>query len=72
MLVSAAPISDETALQKPVRFFCNATYQGYGQTELLPVAIMGPRQWFAADVPRSQPMRACSLPLPLRRDSNLG
>jgi hypothetical protein len=22
-------------------------YQGYGQTELLPVAMMGPRQWFA-------------------------
>ena len=55
-----------------MRFFCNAMYQGYDRTELLPVAIMGPRQWFAADVPRSQPMRACGLPLPLRRDSNLG
>lgn len=39
-------------------------YQAYDQTELLPVAMMGPLQWFAEDVPRSQPLRACGPPLP--------
>ena len=62
MVVSAAPISDETALQAH-RIFGDALYQGYGQTEVLPVAIMGPRQWFA-DVPGSAPLRACGRPLP--------
>jgi acyl-coenzyme A synthetase/AMP-(fatty) acid ligase len=42
-MVSAAPISDETAL-KAYEIFGDAMYQGYGQTELLPVAMMGPRQ----------------------------
>jgi acyl-CoA synthetase (AMP-forming)/AMP-acid ligase II len=55
MLVSAAPISDETAL-KAYEIFGNAMYQGYGQTEVLPIAMMGPRQWFAKDVPGSQPL----------------
>lgn len=63
MLVSAAPISDETAL-KAYEIFGDAMYQGYGQTEVLPVAMMGPRQWFAKDVPGSQPLRACGMPLP--------
>ncbi|MEA2801954.1 MAG: hypothetical protein QOE49_2049, partial [Rhodospirillaceae bacterium] len=40
MLVSAAPISDETAL-KAYEIFGDAMYQGYGQTEVLPVAMMG-------------------------------
>ena len=57
MIVSAAPISDETAL-RAYAIFGDALYQGYGQTEVLPVAIMGPRQWFA-DVPGSTPLRAC-------------
>jgi acyl-CoA synthetase (AMP-forming)/AMP-acid ligase II len=35
----------------------NAMYQGYGQTELLPIAMMRPRQWFAKDV------RGCVMPL---------
>jgi acyl-CoA synthetase (AMP-forming)/AMP-acid ligase II len=63
MMVSAAPISDETAL-KAYEIFGDAMYQGYGQTEVLPVATMGPRQWFAKDVPGSQPLRACGMPLP--------
>ena len=46
-----------------MRFFCNATYQGYSQTGLLPVAMMT-GQWFADDVPRSQKRRAYGLPLP--------
>ena len=36
----------------------NATYQGYGQTKLLPIAMMGSRQWFAKDG-----LRACGMPL---------
>jgi acyl-CoA synthetase (AMP-forming)/AMP-acid ligase II len=39
MLVSAASISDETAL-KAYEIFRDAMYQGYGQTEVLPVAMM--------------------------------
>jgi acyl-CoA synthetase (AMP-forming)/AMP-acid ligase II len=62
MTVSAAPISDETAL-KAYEIFGDAMYQGYGQTEVLPVAMMGPRQWFAK-VPGSEPLRACGMPLP--------
>lgn len=63
MLVSAAPIADDTAL-KAREIFGDAMYQGYGQTEVLPIAMMGPRQWFATDVPGSQPLRACGMPLP--------
>lgn len=63
MLVSAAPIADDTAL-KAREIFGDAMYQGYGQTEVLPVAMMGPRQWFASGLPGSQPLRACGMPLP--------
>jgi len=63
MMVSVAPISDETALEAN-EIFGNAMYQGYGQTEILPVAMMGPRQWFAKGVPGSEPLRACGMPLP--------
>lgn len=62
LLVAAAPISDETALTAK-KYFGHAMYQGYGQTEVVPIAMMGPKQWFA-EVPGSQPLRACGLPLP--------
>jgi len=62
ILISAAPISDQTALDAH-RIFGEVLYQGYGQTEVLPIAMMGPRQWFA-EVPGSQPLRACGMPLP--------
>jgi acyl-CoA synthetase (AMP-forming)/AMP-acid ligase II len=39
-------------------------YQGYGQPEVLPIAMMGPWQRFAKDVPGSQLLRACGMPLP--------
>ncbi len=42
-MVPTAPISDETAL-KAHEIFGDAMYQGYGQTEVLPIAMMGPRQ----------------------------
>ncbi len=63
ILVSAAPIADDTALSAH-RIFGDVLYQGYGQTEVLPIAMMGPKQWFAQDVPGSSPLRACGMPLP--------
>lgn len=63
ILISAAPIADDTALQART-IFGEVLYQGYGQTEVLPIAMMGPAQWFATDVPGSTPLRACGMPLP--------
>ena len=63
ILISAAPIADDTALTAH-RIFGDVLYQGYGQTEVLPIAMMGPQQWFATDVPGSTPLRACGMPLP--------
>ena len=63
MMVSAAPISDETVL-KAQKIFRDTMYQGCGQTEILPVAMMGPRRWFAKDVTGSRPLRAFGMPLP--------
>ena len=63
MLVAAAPIADDTALRAR-EIFGDALYQGYGQTEVLPIAMMGPRQWFATDIEGSTPLRACGRPLP--------
>lgn len=40
VLVSTAPISDETAL-KSYEIFGDAMYQGYGHTEILPIAMIG-------------------------------
>lgn len=62
ILAGAAPISDDTAL-KAYDVFGNAMYQGYGQTEVLPVAVMGPELWFAQKE-GSTPLRACGVPLP--------
>ncbi len=62
LLIGAAPIQDATALAAR-EVFGDVLYQGYGQTEVLPIAMMGPRQWFA-DVPGSTPLRACGLALP--------
>ena len=62
LLIAAAPIQDATALAAR-EVFGDVLYQGYGQTEVLPVAMMGPRQWFA-ELDGSNPLRACGLPLP--------
>jgi len=62
ILISAAPIADDTALTAR-EIFGEVLYQGYGQTEVLPIAMMGPRQWFA-EVDGSEPLRACGMPLP--------
>jgi acyl-CoA synthetase (AMP-forming)/AMP-acid ligase II len=63
LLVAAAPIADDTALAAK-KYFGHAMYQGYGQTEVVPLAMMGPKQWFATDLPGSTPLRSCGLPLP--------
>jgi len=43
--------SDETAALNAHEIFEDAMYQVYGQTEILPVAMMGTRPQFAKDVP---------------------
>ncbi|HZD25391.1 MAG TPA: AMP-binding protein, partial [Alphaproteobacteria bacterium] len=60
--VGAAPISDATALTAR-EIFGDVLWQGYGQTEAVPVTMMGPEQWFA-ELEGSEPLRSCGLPLP--------
>ena len=43
--------------------FGERLFQGYGQTEAVPVTMMGPRQWFAT-LEGSQPLRSAGMPLP--------
>lgn len=62
ILAAAAPISDATALRAR-EVFGDVMYQGYGQTEVLPISMMGPHQWFAR-VEGSVPLRSCGMPLP--------
>ncbi len=62
LLVAASPISDDTALTAR-DIFGDVLYQGYGQTEVVPIAMMGPRQWFA-ELEGSTPLRACGIALP--------
>ena len=62
LLVAAAPIQDATALAAR-EVFGDVLYQGYGQTEVLPVSMMNSAQWFA-QIEGSNPLRACGLALP--------
>jgi acyl-CoA synthetase (AMP-forming)/AMP-acid ligase II len=62
LLIAAAPIQDATALAAR-EVFGDTLYQGYGQTEVLPVSMMNSKQWFA-DLKGSNPLRACGLALP--------
>ena len=43
--------------------FGSVLYQGYGQTEALPITMMGPEEWFA-DIDGSSPLRSAGRPLP--------
>lgn len=56
ILVGGAPITDATALHAR-EVFGDTLYQGFGQTEAVPVAGMGPEDWFG-DTPGSTPLRA--------------
>ena len=60
--ISGAPISEDTATRAH-KTFGNVLHQLYGQTEALPLATMGPNDWFAT-VEGSQPLRAAGRPLP--------
>ncbi len=60
--IGAAPINDETALHAH-DVFGDVLWQGYGQTEVLPIAMMGPTEWFA-NIDGSQPLRSCGKVLP--------
>lgn len=62
VLVGAGPSQDATVLAAR-ELMGDVLYQGYGQTEVLPVAFMGPEQWFAK-VEGSEPLRACGTRLP--------
>lgn len=60
--IGGAPIADDTArLARDV--FGMVLYQGYGQTEALPVCMMGPEEWFS-EVPGSNPLRSAGRALP--------
>jgi acyl-CoA synthetase (AMP-forming)/AMP-acid ligase II len=73
IMVSGAPIQPATALQAR-DFFGDVLYQLYGQTESVPVAGMGPKEWFS-DVPGSEPLLAVGKIMPysaieIRDDNN--
>jgi acyl-CoA synthetase (AMP-forming)/AMP-acid ligase II len=60
--IGGAPITDETALLGR-DVFGMVLYQGYGQTEALPVCMMGPDEWFS-QVEGSNPLRSAGRALP--------
>jgi acyl-CoA synthetase (AMP-forming)/AMP-acid ligase II len=62
VLIGAAPIHETTALAGR-KLLGDVLYQGYGQTEVLPVAFMGPEQWFA-EVEGSRPLHASGMVMP--------
>ena len=65
MQVGGAPIADHTAhLARAV--FGDVLYQGYGQTEAVPVCMMGPKEWFS-EVEGSNPLRSAGRALPYAR-----
>lgn len=60
--IGGAPTVDDTALLArdvlgPV------LYQGYGQTEAVPITMMGPAEWFS-QIEGSNPLRSAGRPLP--------
>ena len=62
LTVGGAPITDDTALLAH-DVFGDVLYQGFGQTEALPVAFMGPREWFG-QIEGSTPLRAAGRVMP--------
>lgn len=56
IMVGGAPITDATALAAR-EVFGETLYQGFGQTEAVPIAMMGPQDWFG-HLPGSNPLRA--------------
>ena len=68
VLIGAAPIHEATALTGR-KLLGDVLYQGYGQTEVLPIAFMGPEQWFA-EVEGSTPLRASGMVMPFSQVEN--
>src|SRR5262245_40991901 len=62
IFVGGGPITDATALLAH-EVFGDALFQGYGQTEAVPLSLMGPEDWFAT-VPGSRPLRAAGRVVP--------
>jgi len=62
LLSASAPIAEKTATLAH-ETFGDVMYHAYGLSEALPVAQMGPLEWFA-EVEGSEPLRACGKPLP--------
>jgi acyl-CoA synthetase (AMP-forming)/AMP-acid ligase II len=60
--IGGAPVSDDTALRCR-EIFGPVLYQGFGQTEAVPVTMMGPAEWFS-EIPGSNPLRSAGRPLP--------
>lgn len=56
ILVGGAPITDATALLGR-KVFGDCLYQGFGQTEAVPITGMGPDEWFA-QIEGSTPLRS--------------
>jgi acyl-CoA synthetase (AMP-forming)/AMP-acid ligase II len=56
ILVGGAPITDATALLAR-DVFGDTLFHAYGQTEAVPISVMGPEEWFG-DVEGSTPLRA--------------
>ena len=60
--IGGSPIADDTALLGR-DVFGDVLYQGYGQTEAVPITMMGPNEWFS-EVSGSNPLRSAGRPLP--------
>lgn len=60
--LGGAPVAPET-IRLAREVFGDVLYQGYGQTEALPICMMGPGEWFS-EVPGSTPLLSAGRPLP--------
>ncbi len=60
--LGGAPVARETVMLAR-EVFGDVLYQGYGQTEALPICMMGPSEWFST-VPGSDPLLSAGRPLP--------
>ncbi len=63
LMSASAPISENTVKKAREIFGENVLYSGYGQTEILPIAAMSPREWFG-NTEGSAPIRSVGRALP--------
>lgn len=62
LMSASAPIASETT-RRARKVFGDVLYQGYGLSEVFPLTMMGPSQWFA-NVAGSRPIESAGRPLP--------